>query len=260
MIGLSDFGPRADEVVEHERDGLREEAGTVAALHGRRLVLACRAAATAALFLDYGPEAFRARLADAAAARAYVLAHVAPDADGVERFFKVTEPGFVDALACQDWAVARQIGAVDLPWRPDSEYEEDHLFHAFLADVVVRRDHERAASRLSEIVRAREGAPWTRLRVGRAVLDADSEAFDDAFRRLLDDWEAEVEFWRTSLGRDDVAFMTDERVFIEGLAILQVARALGIEIRDAYRFCPEEVLALPPPTEPSTLFTAASSA
>ncbi len=253
MIGLTDFARHADEAIEYRRDGLRSGTGADAAMHGRQLVLACRAAATAALFVDYDPEAYRSWMVQAGAARVYLLDHVDAEAEGGDRFLKATEPGFVDALACQSWADARRIGAADFPWRARYEYREDYLFHQFLADLVVRRDEAQGASRLDEVARVRAGARWARLGVGGAVLARDADAFDDAFRRLLDEWEAHVAFWETSLGRDDVAFMTDERLFVEGLAVLQVARALGVEIREAYRFCPAEALALPPPTDPQPL-------
>lgn len=253
MIDLADFGPHAAEAIAYQRDGLRSGEGDVAAMHGRRLVLTCRAAATAALFLDYDPAAYEEWMVQAGAARAYLLGHVAPDFEHAARFFKTTEPGFVDALACQSWEAARQIGAADFAWRPHYEYEEDYLYHQLLRDVVVRRDEALAATRLDGIDRVRQGSPWARRDVGEALLAADADAFDEAFRDLLDEWEGEVEFWRTSLGRDDVVFMTDEHLFVEGLGVLQVARAIGVEIREAYRFCPAEALALPPPAAPGPL-------
>jgi hypothetical protein len=256
VIDTADFHRSADEALQSHLHRLREETGEDAALRCRRLGVVYRAAGTTALVLDLDVPRCRAMLARAALARCYLLERVVADFPTAARFRKRSAPGFVDALAAQRPDLARRIAEHEEPWHARYEYEDDFLYHRFLHELALETKPDVTAATLEAMVRVRDGAPWPRGHVAEALQARESRAFDVAFLKLLDARGEEVSFQRHALGRDDLTFLTDERIFVEGLALVQLARSLGLSVRAEYSFCPAELLATAAPPNPNGLVPA----
>ena len=147
--------------------------------------------------------------------------------------------GIHGALAARDFDTALNIVRLTpTDFRKQMEYEDDYciarLTHHLLVNDLAEDEVANLIARYAEL--DDEEAP--RLRVLRAILDADSVAFGAAFADLIDARAMAIEADRERGQLEDAEVLAHRYVYIEGLALLNLAERHGIMIDDEYRFCP----------------------
>lgn len=154
----------------------------------------------------------------------------------------------LDALAIGDWELAERIGrSMEPRWCQGLEYEEDFCFFECLPLLATRAAGKPLAGAalqdsLDRIRRATQGIDYPRLGAVEALAQASAERFEEALLALIAERRAEVARQRKS-GLGDVIFLsTEAHVFIEGLALVRLARALGLRTRSQYPLIPPAAL------------------
>lgn len=154
----------------------------------------------------------------------------------------------LDALALGDEALVRRIDALAEPrWQAGMEYEDEY-WSLRLLPRLARPDTPRAElfDLLDRLERAVDGAEFPRYDVLKALVHGDSEAFEEALLRAIEDWQSRMERLRKSGTGNPLALATDAHVFIEGLAFVRLARARGLRLRTQYPLIPPLSLSAPP--------------
>lgn len=240
-VGAAAYGPSAD------------EAGPLY----ESLVDAFQGLALCNLLQHYDAGQFRTDLVFAAGARRQFLQLCLRDgAAPAARALSRTEALFC-AVAARDAALAAhlvQIGPTD--WMPGAEYEDDFCYHALVAHAAVPEASAALpppAELLDRFAGVVEGLPPPRLALGSALAEGDAAAFRVAFDDLL----LERAVWRDEMiphRSNQPLFVVARDVFVEGLALLAVADALGWTMPDTYAFCPEAARLAPTAAMPADLF------
>jgi hypothetical protein len=159
----------------------------------------------------------------------------------------------LDAVAGDDVALAAEIFRMSPgTFRRGEEYEDDFCWQRFLGLLVSGAPPAELDAALTALDAAAEGS-GARLAVARALRGRDPEAFEEAFRDLLAERQAQNE---ADAGRADeeVAAAAGTQIFIEGIAVLKIARLLGISIAGEYAMCPTLALLPRKPATPADEF------
>jgi hypothetical protein len=145
---------------------------------------------------------------------------------------------FFDALAAGDIGLASEIA--DLApshWRPDEEHEADFLWQRTLGLLLIGAHKPLIEAHLARFAACVAEGQDARLEVCRALYAIDSQAFDEAFRGLL--CRREIEILRSRRREEtDTYHSLSTQVYIEGIAVLKMARAGGIVVEREYPMCP----------------------
>lgn len=153
-----------------------------------------------------------------------------------------------DAMAAGDWPLAMAlVRTAPATYRPGHEYEDDH-HHVQLLGQLMAGDAAAAAAALQHYVRSIGGEPDARAAVFEALIAGDPRAFDTAFECLVEARLAEIRHEVARGGLSSPSVLAPRHLFIEGVALLGLARRLGLQPADDYRLCP--ALALVPMQEP----------
>lgn len=197
------------------------------------------------LLVEGDPDAFFHGLIQSAVIRRYYLRRCKLEQLPFERDARASMVGpFLDAVAANQWKLAREIAALSPSiWMQGHEYEDDFAWALFLHRAGAEAPSEPAMKgALDQLERALEGALSARLELGRALLAKDQDAFEAAFDGLLAEYERTMgelaEPKRNSLLADDYTFEPSRFVFVEGLALLRLAEARGLRTRAEYPLCP----------------------
>ncbi|MFP2926891.1 Imm49 family immunity protein [Pyxidicoccus sp. 3LG] len=154
----------------------------------------------------------------------------------------------LDALAIGDWGLAARVGrSMEPRWREGLEYEEDFCFFEclpLLATLAAGQPPADAALQdsLDRMRRATQGIDYPRLGVLEALVQVDAEHFEEALLPLIAEHKAEVARQRKSGLGDAVFLRTEAHVFVEGIALVRLARALGLRTRSQYPLIPPAAL------------------
>lgn len=242
MIDLSQIYPDFPEILERKVDDITRSSP---ADLGPRCEEACvyfRTAAIASVLVALDTDGFYHHLIRAAHTRLYLLEHTKPAERDASRFCKASRAnGFFAAVAAGSMDLARGILQKSPQQRNVSyEYEEEYAYVSFLYGLLLgaKVDDQRAI--LDGWKDLLDGQRSAKHDVCRALLNGDPAVFDGAFERLLDAREKELYEEERSLSRVEIDFAGGRYIYIEGLAILRFAEALGVKTKPAYRFCPRE--------------------
>lgn len=148
--------------------------------------------------------------------------------------------GIVDTIAGGDIEMARRIAAASPnTWLPEQEYEEDfyyaQLLHRLVLPSLVSTETDELLDQFSNAVQDTQ-AP--RLELCDALIRGAQAPFDQAFNGLLEARENQIEKDKARGQLVEPAIAAERAVFIEGLAILRLATARGLDTRNDYSFCP----------------------
>lgn len=161
----------------------------------------------------------------------------------------------LDAIAGNDRALAAEIFSLSPPeWRKGDEYEEDFCYQRFLGLHLSGAPPVDRSVLLGRFEGA-AGGGGARLAICRALDARDARRFEEAFSDLLRTREEEIQEDR-SLADEEVAVAVGTKVFIEGVAVLKLARHAGIPIAREYPMCPMLALLPGAPPTPSDEFAA----
>jgi hypothetical protein len=120
---------------------------------------------------------------------------------------------------------------------PGVEYEDDFLFYHFLHRCLTGESDAGLAALAGRWEEVLEGQGSGYLDACKGLL-GDEKEFDAAFTSLIEHRERQFEIYQESPSFDASLFATEGKVFVEGVAVLQVAGLRGISTRDEYRLAP----------------------
>lgn len=146
----------------------------------------------------------------------------------------------IDAIAGGGINVARDIASLSpRDWMREDEYEDDFCYAQILHSLVSGNSDDGRLDLLFERFNASlEGAEDPRLLVTKAIAGQQQEAFEEAFAVLIQRRQREIESNKKRHQMEEIPVVAERQIYVEGLAILRLARAAGIETDDEYMFCP----------------------
>ncbi|HSP79809.1 MAG TPA: Imm49 family immunity protein [Myxococcaceae bacterium] len=222
--------------------------GTVHPKHVLDVSLLYRRMACGLLLANYDADGFFYCLYQAADAWLQFLErkHLWPHLDPYYMARGRAEP-LLDALALGDVELARRIDALaETQWQQGLEYPEDFRFFLLLPRLVSPTvPREELVEELERMERALEGAEYPRHDVLRALVLGEARGFEEGLLAAIEAWQARMEKERRSGVGNPYALATDANVFIEGLALVRVARARGLPTRSQYPLIPPVTLSEP---------------
>jgi len=154
----------------------------------------------------------------------------------------------LDALAIGSVELVQRMDALlETRWQEGLEYPEDFEFFRLLPRLVspatAQAELLEGVERMEQVL---ERAAYPRFEVLEALVHADARAFEEGLLAALDAWQAAWEQARKSGTGNPLGLVTDAHVFVEGIALVRVARARGIRTRSQYPFIPPLTLSAPP--------------
>jgi len=152
--------------------------------------------------------------------------------------------GFFASAACGDEEAARTISSKSRDsWNPELEHEDDFIFVRLLMDLFYRGASESdlmaLANRLGEVT---EGEVSPRREICQALLTKSSERFGEGLEEyILERRDYYAEQWDADYILEE-EWATDGQIFVEGIALVRMARKLGLDTQAEYLFIPSLVL------------------
>lgn len=148
--------------------------------------------------------------------------------------------GFLAAVAAVDFLTARQIISLSpVTWLEGHEYEDDYCFAQILHGLLAARaDNERLQQLLDRFDRVLEGKPDARLELVKAIVARDQTAFDVALDGFIAARTAQLEEDEARHRIVEPVMMAERQIYIDGLALLQIAERLGFSLQPEYLYLP----------------------
>ncbi len=202
-----------------------------------------RTLAGCAVLFEGDTDTFCTTLLKSGVVRRYYLKRCVEEDPRLRDPYRATGNGsaLFDVLAARGFGLAREIAALSPgDWWEGEEYGEDfhylNFFHRLLNDGA---DDPVVLAEIDLLEGVLEGTEDGKLGTCRALSKKDQRAFDEAFELLLDARTSEIENAEEAYTPyDALAEQVRSQVYIEGLAILNVADWLGLKTEEEYRLCP----------------------
>lgn len=210
------------------------------------------------LMADADSEAYRRGLGRSACVRRAYLRRACADGRVEDRRLAASRlEGWFAAMAGGFLPLAGEIAELTPEeWLRNREYEEDHCYALFLHHLA-RRAADPPAEMLSALLarfeRALEGTPSFRLPVAKALLAADSGAFESSLRAFLEDENEKLDTKRPEVAPSNALFWCSAWISLEGLALLRLGELRGLHCRGELPRCPSESRLPPADQEPEDL-------
>ena len=195
------------------------------------------------LLLDADADQFREFLTRSACASRYFRQTARKQAIVDTRFLALSRSeAFFDGLVAGRRTLTIEISELcaDVKWKKEWEYEEDHYYMRFLMGILNKSTVDQLEHCIHRIVQVEGDNPSARLNICWSLLNREQDLFDDALTALLDEKKEQDDERRPSAGDWDALFWPQSFVSIEGLALLQLASAVGLDIHKAFPLCPVE--------------------
>jgi hypothetical protein len=158
----------------------------------------------------------------------------------------------LDAIAATDWSLAVEIAAKSTPqWTVDMEDEDDFWYFATLGTMVGPGGASSAADPMARLI-ASGGA--ARAKVLESILNRKQDAFETALADVLSSWEKQANKARASPTASPYFANIETNICVEGLALVQLARKIGLPTAESYPFLPKHALEITPPSTRPTIW------
>lgn len=189
---------------------------------------------------------FRENLTRSGYARRYFLRKSFEENNYKDRHLALSSnESLLDCLAAGQIRLACDIADLSLEkWNCNWEYEDDFCFYLYLHKVVKQSDNL-PFSILEKIIErfenALEGGNSSRLEVCKSILMKDKDLFCNSLDALIEEKQESIEVEKERMLEPDpsvAVFWPRSYVFIEGLALLQLAHITGLRIKEEFPLCP----------------------
>lgn len=206
------------------------------------LEIILRTSAIGALLIEYDVTRFHHMLWRAALTRIHALTSTPKESRPTCRFLAASRLGaFFSAIASHRPDLAAKLASDGrLPFNSDFEYEDDHCYAVILMDMINGASAGELAPILKRFAEMADDSSLIRHALCTALLHQDESSFTKTFTDLIDLRLQEIEQEAQSPGRDEMDFCASRYVFIEGLALLNLARRFGFTLSKDYPLCPRE--------------------
>lgn len=191
---------------------------------------------------------YRENLIRSGYARRYFLEKMDLEGDRNNRRLALSRTeAFLDLIVAGQLELAKEIVNLSLDsWEASWEYEDDYCFYCFLHNMLRYIDGDVGNENLDKILdryeTVLEGGVDERLSVCRTLLSRDDKEFETALIELLETQEDTIDQQRERMLEPDpstVGFWPKSFVSIEGLALIQFANIVGMDIKKSFPLCPD---------------------
>ncbi|RKH26647.1 hypothetical protein D7Y13_20310 [Corallococcus praedator] len=200
----------------------------------------CRIAALSALLARADVVSFRERLRLSGTWRLNLLRDRAAQERPFSRFTGAAQIApLCDALAAGEDTLAQDIARASAPeWLARKEFEDDFYYGRLLGGFALREPgwEAVAAPLLSGLLRVMQDETAPRVRVCRALLAHEPDAFVAALLELLERHGAWFRARAGTLQAREPAFELERSVCVEGLALLHLASRHGLSVDPAAEY------------------------
>ena len=149
-----------------------------------------------------------------------------------------------DAMACGELTLARQIGKKSTStWNEGLEYEDD--FHYFdVLGVLLNEpiEYYLLEKKLKVFEASLEGVDSPRFQMCIALGSGDAIAFNKALQGMTTAWSEAIKKRRESESIDPYFDKTEAHIFVEGIALVKLAKYLGMRMTNEYWYVPSIAL------------------
>ncbi len=148
---------------------------------------------------------------------------------------------FFDAVAAQATElVNRMLPLLTRDWMRRMEPEELFYYHVTLSYLAGGSGDVEGAMQAFE--RSLDGGESERFNATRALVTGDADAFNAALKAIIEQRCKALEAERKSGLFDPYFHRTEAHIFVEGIALVRLARRRGLQTLRAYRTLPEPAL------------------
>jgi hypothetical protein len=156
----------------------------------------------------------------------------------------------LDAIAARDWELAMRLGELGpSEYREGHEHEDDYAYARALYGILTSAtSKEQILALFARCEATGDSMGKARANVGNALVTRDQESFAAAFADLLQARTTEIVEAKARGQIESPPTVAQRQVFIEGVALLNLADRLGFTTDSDYPLCPS--LARVPQTKP----------
>jgi len=190
-------------------------------------------------------EGYRENLLRSAHARRFYLSQLAAREITNDRRLALSRTeAFLDAVAAGNHRLAAEVGRLSVTeWHEGWEYEDDFCYYRCLHLLVDASPSQESAAVLARYEKVLDGEPEARFLALRALHDRSAEPFVENLVEFMQQRHLKAEERKEVLLEPDFAAYTHwPRTFIsvEGVALISLARAAGMQIGGNIPLCPPE--------------------
>lgn len=144
-----------------------------------------------------------------------------------------------DAIACGNEMLIKQLSEslLQCELKSELEYEEDCLYMKIIAALAINKP-SLVNSYLERYDEIKGDADELKFALCRSLADNIQEDFIEAFEGIVEERRVEIERKRSSGAVSDEFLATEGSIFLEGVALKNLALGRGFEMEDNYIFIP----------------------
>ena len=164
--------------------------------------------------------------------------------DANPRIMSSRNEPFLNAVAANELELAKDIALLTSDyWWEEDEYEDDFYYSHFLHTFILFDENKKGylQTLIDSYEKSLSGNIGARLEIMQGLLNNNFDQFRDAFERLIDERTSELEIEKDTGLSVDIHWQMDSIIFIEGLALLNMAMHIGFDMKDEYLYCPNVV-------------------
>jgi hypothetical protein len=166
--------------------------------------------------------------------------------DNLEKYYLCKSKGLplLDAIAIDQFDLARELTAnMTKTWTENMEDIDDFIYFDIISDLIQEKpDFKLLETKLIEFENSLEGNSTNRLSVLKAIVEKSSDDFDVSLQSMI----LKIKKRIAKNNDSDYYYVTLEgNIFIEGIALIQIARKCGIGVNERYQYIPDIVFNQP---------------
>ncbi len=149
-----------------------------------------------------------------------------------------------DAIAVDELGLARDISHKMTPvWSENMECEDDFIYFDIISELIEEEpDITILNNKIEKYEEILDGFESIRYDLLKAIVKSDAEEFKVAFDDLLEEREDEIDAMSEN---NYICLKTEANIFIEGIALLRIAKRFGINVDENYYHIPQVLLEKP---------------
>lgn len=147
--------------------------------------------------------------------------------------------GLIGAIVAKDFDLARKIiRLTPQEFKKTMEYEDDYCYAQLLHHLISPSLEQQSIDSLVDRNEVFSGEEQPRVLVVKAILARDDVKFNEEFTTLLAAHEEIIEEEKKRGKMEEADVRTHWEVYLEGLALLNLAEKNGINVNTEYLYCP----------------------
>jgi hypothetical protein len=162
--------------------------------------------------------------------------------ENTEKYYLCKSKGFplLDAIAINQFDLARELALkMTSTWTENMEDIDDFIYFDMISDLIQEQpDPELLKKKIIQFESSLEGNSTDRLCIMKAIIENSLYDFDEALQSMI----LKIKKRIAKNSDSDYYFVTLEgNIFIEGIALIRIAKKCGIDIKERYQYIPDIV-------------------